>query len=48
MLTVDVSQGEQGDVDGETNGRRCSPGSGIEALPGEPGFSLNSALILSK
>ena len=46
--SAEVFQGEQGDVDGESNQRRCSPGEEIESLAGEPGFSLNSALILSK
>ena len=46
---AEVFLGEQGVLaDGESNGRRCSSGEGIEELPGEPGFSLNSALILSK
>ena len=32
---------------GLANERRGSPGEGIESLAGEPGFSRNSALILS-
>ena len=43
-----VFHGEQGVVEGDSNGRRCSPRQGIESLAGEPGLSLNSALILSK
>ena len=39
---------EQGPVVGDFNERRCSPEQGTESLAGEPGFSLNSALILSK
>lgn len=46
--SAEVYHGEQGDADGETNGRRCSPGEGTESLAGAPGFSLNSALILSR
>ena len=38
----------QVDVGVESNGRRCSLGERIETLAGAPGFSLNSALILSK
>ena len=45
---AEVFHEEQGTVVGESNGRRCSPGEGIESLAGKPGFSLNSALILSK
>ena len=45
---AEVFHEEQGTVVGESNGRRRSPGEGIESLAGEPGFSLNSALILSK
>ena len=45
---AEVFHGDQGDVDGESNGRRCSPGEGSQSLAGEPEFSLNSALILSK
>ena len=45
---AEVFHGEQGPVVGESNGRSCSPGEGTESLAGEPGFSLNSALILSK
>ena len=35
-------------VDWESNGRRGSPGQETQSLAGEPGLSLNSALILSK
>ena len=45
---AEVFYEEQGTIVGDSNGRRCSPGEGIESLAGEPGLSLNSALILSK
>ena len=45
---AEVFHGEQGTVVGDSNERRGSPGEGIESLAGEPGFSRNSALILSK
>ena len=45
---AEVFHGEQGPVVGDFNERRGSPGQGIESLAGESGFSLNSALILSK
>ena len=46
---AEVFHGDQGTVvEGDSNERRGSPGQGIESLAGEPGFSLNSALILSK
>ena len=45
---AEVFHEEQGSVVGDSNGRRCSPIEGIESLASEPGFSLNSALILSK
>ena len=52
---AEAFHGEQGAVDGDSNGRKCSPkrGSvhpreGNESLAREPGFSLDSALILSK
>ena len=32
----------------ESNRRMCSPKQETQSLAGEPGFSLNSALILSK
>ena len=35
-------------VEGDSKERRGSPGQGTESLAGEPGFSLNSPLILSK
>ena len=44
---AEVFHGEQGVVEGESNGRRCSPGEGTESLAGEPGLSLNPGLILS-
>ena len=47
-IPAEVFHGEQGPVVGESNRRRCSPGEGNESPAGEPGFSLNSALILSK
>ena len=45
---AEVFHGDQGVMEGESNGRRCSPGEGIESLAGEPGLSLNPGLILSK
>ena len=46
---AEVFHGDQGIVvEGDSNERRGSPGQGIESLAGEPGFSLNSPLILSK
>ena len=45
---AEVFHGERGVVEGESNGRRRSPGEGTESLAGEPGFSLNPGLILSK
>ena len=46
---AEVFRGEQGMlVAGDPNERRGSPEQGAESLVGEPGFSLNSALILSK
>ena len=44
---AEVFPGDQDVVEGESNARRYSPEKGIQALAGEPGFSLNSALILS-
>ena len=44
---AEVFHGEQGVVEEQSNRRRYSPGEGIESLAGEPGLSLNSALILS-
>ena len=47
----EVFHGEPGVVEGESgesNERRRSPGEGIDSLAGEPGFLLNSPLILSK
>ena len=40
---AEVFHGEE-----ECNARTCSPGTGSVLLAGAPGFSLNSALILSK
>ena len=45
---AEVFRGEQGVVEEEPNGRRCSARTGAELLAGAPGLSLNSALILSK
>lgn len=45
---AEVFYGEQDVVEGYSNGRRCSPGQETQSLAGEPGFSLSSALILSK
>ena len=45
---AEVYRGARGDVDGETNERRCSPGKETEALPEEPEFSRDLAVILSK
>ena len=45
---AEVFYGEQEAVEEESNRRRCSPGEGAQSLAGEPEFSLNSALTLSK
>ena len=46
---AEVFHGDQGIVvAGDSNEERCSPEQGTESLAGEPGFSLNSVLILSK
>ena len=45
---AEVLHGEQGVGEEEYSGRMSSPGTRVEQLAGEPGFSLNSALILSK
>ena len=45
---AEVFHGGQGIGEEEYSGRRCSPSTGAELLAGAPGFSLNSALILSK
>ena len=45
---AEVFHAEQGVVEEESNGGRCSAGIGAELLAGAPGFSLNPALILSK
>ena len=45
---AEVFHEEQGTIVGESNGRRCSPGEETESLAEEPGFSLNSPLVLSK
>ena len=44
---AEVFRGEQGVVEEESNGRRCSAGAGAELLVGAPGPSLNSTMILS-
>ena len=44
---AEVFHGEQGGLEDESNRRRCSPEKGTQSLAGEPGFSLNFALILS-
>ena len=45
---AEVFHGEQEAVEQESNRRRCSPEKETQSLAGAPGFSLNSALILSK
>ena len=45
---AEVFHGEQGVVQEEYNGRRCSAGTGADLLAGTQGLSPNSALILSK
>ena len=45
---AEVFHGEQGPVAGDFNERMGSPAQGTKSLAGEPGFSLNSPLILSK
>ena len=45
---AEVFYGEQEAVEGDSSARRYSPEKGTQSLAGEPGFSLNSALILSK
>ena len=45
---AEVFHGNQDVVEGDSNGRRCSPEQETQSLAGEPGISLNSALILSK
>ena len=45
---AEVFHGDHGVVEGDSMERRCSPEQGTESLAGESGFSLNSALILSK
>ncbi len=45
---AEVFHGEQEAVEGDSGARRYSPEKGIQALAGALGFSLNSALILSK
>ena len=44
---AEVLHGEQEAAAEESNRRRCTPQKGTESLAGAPGFSLNSALILS-
>ena len=47
-MPAEVFHGEQGIVvEGDFKERRGSPEEGIESLAGEPGLSLNPALILS-
>ena len=45
---AEVVHADEGVVEEESNGKRCSAGTGAELLAGAPGFSLNPALILSK
>ena len=45
---AEVFHGDQDVVEENSNGRRGSPGQETQSLAGKPGFSLNSALILSK
>ena len=45
---AEVFHGDQGVREEGPDEGRSSPGTGAERLTGEPGFSLNSALILSK
>ena len=45
---VEVFHGDHDVVVGDSNGGRCSPEQETQSLVGEPGFSLSSALILSK
>ena len=45
---AEVFHGDQGIVvEGDSDERRGSPQEGTKSMAGEPGFSLNSALILS-
>ncbi|MYC33406.1 MAG: transposase [Chloroflexi bacterium] len=45
---AEVFHGKQDVVEGDSIGRRGSPEQGTQSLAAEPGFSLSSALILSK
>ena len=45
---AEVFHGDHSVVVGESNERRGSSGQGFQSLGGDPGFSLNSDLILSK
>jgi len=45
---AEVFYGEQDVVEGDSIGRRGSPGQETQSPAGESGFSLSSALILSK
>ena len=45
---AEVFYGEQEAAEEESNRRRCSPEEETQSLAGEPEFSLNTALILSK
>ena len=44
---AEVFRGEQGVVEEESIGRRCSAGARAELLVGAPGPSLNSTMFLS-
>ena len=44
----EVFHGDQGVVEENSNARRGSPEQGTKSMAREPGFSLNSALVLSK
>ena len=45
---AEVFHGEQEAIPEQSNRRRCSPGQETRSPAGESGFSLSSALILSK
>ncbi len=45
---AEVFPGDQGVVEGDSKERKCSLEQGTKSLADEPGFTLNSALILSK
>ena len=44
----EVFHGDQDALEGDSKGRRSSPGQENQSLAGAPGFSLNSPLVLSK